>query len=365
MRDILVIGGGNIGAMIADLLGKTGDYVVTVADRAPAALERLKAEGVKTLALDVEDDRALVSALDGRYAVISALPYRLTARVARAAFEAKVHYLDLTEDVAITRIVSALAEIAQTAFIPQCGLAPGFISIVANDLVREFDAVDVLRLRVGALPLYPSNGLTYNLTWSTDGVINEYCEPCEALVDGRVTQVAALEDIEHFALDAVSYEAFNTSGGLGSLCRSLAGKVRNLNYRTIRYPGHRDIMKILLQDLRLSERRDLFREVLENALPTTDQDVVVIFVTAIGRQAGRLTQHSYANKIYAHNDGRRSWAAIQVTTASAVCAVLDLLAHGKIAASGLILQEDIPLSLFLENRFGKAYAMHSGVSLAA
>jgi len=370
MYDILVIGGGNIGEMIAGLLAKTNDYAVTVADRSAAALERLRAAGVNTLALDVEDETALAAALKGRYAAISALPYRLTAKVARAAHKSHVHYLDLTEDVASTRLVSELAKTARTAFIPQCGLAPGFISIVANDLVREFDAVEMLRLRVGALPLYPSNGLAYNLTWSTDGVINEYCEPCDALVDGKPVKVPALDDVEHFALDGVTYEAFNTSGGLGSLCQSLAGKVRNLNYRTIRYPGHRDIMKVLLDDLRLSERRDLLREVLENAVPSTDQDVVVIFVTAIGRQGGRLMQHSYANKIYAHRDcasigGTRSWAAIQVTTASSVCAVLDLLAHGKIADRGLVLQEQIPLSLFLENRFGKAYAVHSGISLAA
>jgi saccharopine dehydrogenase-like NADP-dependent oxidoreductase len=365
MHDILVIGGGNIGEMIADLLSRTGDYTVTVADRSAQALEKLKAQGVPTLALDVQDAAALDTALKTRFAVISALPYRLTSLVAGAAHAAGIHYLDLTEDVASTRIVTELAKTSKGAFIPQCGLAPGFISIVANDLVRDFDSVNVLQLRVGALPLYPSNSLTYNLTWSTDGVINEYCEPCEALVNGKLVSVPALEDVEHFALDGVHYEAFNTSGGLGSLCQSLAGKVRNLNYRTIRYPGHRDIMKILLQDLRLSERRDLFREVLENAVPTTDQDVVVIFVTAIGQQGGRLMQHSYANKIYAHRDGKRSWAAIQVTTASAICAVLDLLAHDKIPNRGLILQEHIPLALFLENRFGKAYAVNAGVSLAA
>ena len=239
-------------------------------------------------------------------------------------------------------------------------MAPGFISIVANDLVKDFETVDVLQMRVGALPLYPSNSLAYNLTWSTDGVINEYCEPCEALVNGKLVSVPPLEDVEHFALDGVHYEAFNTSGGLGSLCQSLGGKVRNLNYRTIRYPGHRDIMKILLQDLRLSERRDLFREVLENAVPTTDQDVVVIFVTAIGQQGGRLMQHSYANKVYAHREGARHWAAIQITTASAICAVLDLLAHEKLPTQGLVLQEHIPLPLFLENRFGKAYAVNAG-----
>jgi saccharopine dehydrogenase-like NADP-dependent oxidoreductase len=365
MRDILVIGGGNIGEMITDLLGRSGDYAVTVADRSLAALDRPRVGGVRVTQLDVADGAALARALQGRFAVISALPYRLTEAVARAAHAAGIHYLDLTEDIAATRAVTELAATAKGAFVPQCGLAPGFISIVANDLVREFDEVDMLRLRVGALPLYPSNSLTYNLTWSTDGVINEYCEPCDAIVDGRQVLVPALDQVERFALDGVHYESFNTSGGLGSLCQSLAGKVRNLSYQTIRYPGHRDIMKTLLRDLRLSERRDLLREVLENAVPTTDQDVVIIFVTAIGRRGGKLTEHSHANKIYARQDGKRTWAAIQVTTASSVCAVLDLLSHGRIASRGLVRQEDIPLPLFLDNRFGKAYMPAPGYSLAA
>jgi saccharopine dehydrogenase-like NADP-dependent oxidoreductase len=131
-----------------------------------------------------------------------------------------------------------------------------------------------LKLRVGALPQYPSNALNYNLTWSTDGVINEYCEPCEAVVNGERVLVPAMEEREEFSLDGVTYEAFNTSGGLGTLCDTLAGKVRTLNYRTIRYPGHCAIMKALLQDLRLSERRDVLKDIFENALPSTLQDVV-------------------------------------------------------------------------------------------
>src|ERR1700733_13195917 len=160
MHDILVIGGGNIGEMIADLLGKTGEYTVTVADRSEGALAKLKAQGVKTLPLDVSDSAALAAAMKGRFAVMSAAPYRLTAAIAGAAHAAGIHYLDLTEDVASTRIVSELAKTAKSAFIPQCGLAPGFISIVANDLAKDFDTVDVLQLRVGPLPLYPSNSLT-------------------------------------------------------------------------------------------------------------------------------------------------------------------------------------------------------------
>src|SRR5277367_7171948 len=367
MKDVVVVGAGKIGSMIAELLGGSGDYSVTVVDRSQQQLDRLEtAAPIGKIAADITQGDALRKILTGKFAVLSAAPYHATRLIAEAAKAAGSHYLDLTEDVASTRAVKQLAEGARTAFIPQCGLAPGFITIVASDLAARFDTLQDVRMRVGALPKFPSNALNYNLTWSTDGVINEYCEPCEALVNGKLVSVPPLEDVEHFALDGVHYEAFNTSGGLGSLCQSLGGKVRNLNYRTIRYPGHRDIMKTLLQDLRLSERRDLFREVLENAVPTTDQDVVVIYVTAIGQQNGKLMQHSYANKIYAHRDGSRSWAAIQVTTASAICAVLDLLAHGKLHSDrGLILQEEIPLPLFLENRFGKAYAVHAGVSLAA
>ena len=120
----------------------------------------------------------------GCFAVVNCAPYHLTTMVARAAKAAGAHYLDLTEDVAASRIVRELAADATTAFIPQCGLAPGFITIAAWDLIKHFDELHDVRLRVGALPRYPSNALNYNLTWSTDGVINEYCEPCEAIVNG-------------------------------------------------------------------------------------------------------------------------------------------------------------------------------------
>src|SRR5205085_9647855 len=183
-----------------------------------------------------------------------------------------------------TRKVRALAKGAESAFIPQCGLAPGFVSIVAADLARGFESLHDVRLRVGALPRYPSNALNYNLTWSTEGVINEYCEPCEAIVDGRVREVPAPEEREEFALDGVQYEAFNTSGGLGTLCETLQGKVRTLNYRTIRYPGHAAIMKALLHDLRLKDRRDVLKDILEQAVPATMQDVVIIFVTVAGQR---------------------------------------------------------------------------------
>ena len=357
MKSILVIGAGKIGSTIADMLAATGDYRVTIADRDANQLSHMDLHApVRTLVIDIADPVGLASALEGQFAVLSAAPYHLTTAIATAAKAAGVHYLDLTEDVASTRAVRALAKGSKTAFIPQCGLAPGFITIVARDLASRFDELHDVRMRVGALPAFPSNALGYNLTWSTDGVINEYCEPCEAIVDGVRRETTALEEVETFALDGVTYEAFNTSGGLGSLCDTLEGRVRTLNYRTIRYPGHAAIMKTLLNDLNLRNRRGVLKDILEGAVPSTQQDVVIVFVTVSGLKAGRLVQETYAHKIYAAMTGGVMRTGIQITTASAICAVLDLLAEGRLPQHGLILQEEIGLRAFLDNRFGRAYA---------
>ena len=360
MKNIVIVGAGKIGSMIAELTAGSGDYAVTVIDRSQQQLDRLETSmAISKLAMDITAGDTLRKALTGKFAVLSAAPYHATRLIAEAAKAAGAHYLDLTEDVASTRVVKQLAAGARTAFIPQCGLAPGFITIVASDLASRFDELHDVRMRVGALPKFPSNSLNYNLTWSTDGVINEYCEPCEAIVNGELRETQPLEECEEFSLDGVKYEAFNTSGGLGTLCETLAGKVHNLNYRTIRYPGHAAIMKTLLNDLQLRNRRDLLKDILENAVPVTLQDVVIVFVTVSGKRGGQLVQETYANKIYAATVGGRVRSAIQITTAGGICAVLDMLKDGHLPQAGLIRQEEIKLQPFLANRFGRCYAMAS------
>jgi saccharopine dehydrogenase-like NADP-dependent oxidoreductase len=366
MKDVVVIGAGKIGSTIARLLSHSGDYSVVVADRSATQLSEIEQhKAVKTIETDIADAAELQRLLAGKFAVLSAAPYQLTTKIAEAAAAADVHYLDLTEDVESTRRVKQIAADTGTAFIPQCGLAPGFISIVASDLIKHFDTLESVRMRVGALPQYPSNALNYNLTWSTDGVINEYIEPCEAIVEGELIEVPALEEREEFALDGVTYEAFNTSGGLGTLAETLNGKVRTLNYRTIRYPGHAAIMKALLNDLGLRHRREVLKDILENALPTTMQDVVIVFVTVSGRKDGRLVQETYAHKVYSGPIAGRMHSAIQITTASSICAVLDLLASGRLPARGFVRQEEIGLDLFMANRFGRYYAKDEEVRRSA
>jgi saccharopine dehydrogenase-like NADP-dependent oxidoreductase len=355
MSQVLLLGAGNIGVAIAELLKGSDDYTLTVADRDAERLGGMPA-GVKSRVLDVTDRSALREAMQGMDAVLSACPYFLNVPIAEIARELGVHYFDLTEDVTTALRVRELAVGANSVFIPQCGLAPGFISIAAHDLAQRFDKLNRVRMRVGALPLFPSNALKYNLTWSTAGLINEYCNPCHVIHEGDVREVLALEGLEEFSLDGVNYEAFNTSGGLGTLWETLRGKVEYLNYKTIRYPGHCELIRFLCNDLRLSERRKLFEDVLEHAVPVTSQDVVLVFVTVSGIQKAKLVQETYTKKVYHGKVGGTELSAIQLTTAAALCAMLDLHREGAIPRTGFVKQEDVPLSTFLANRFGRYYA---------
>src|SRR5580765_6235613 len=270
MTRVLVLGAGKIGRMIARLLLDSRDYAVVVGDSSVDALERIaRRVGVDTTPVDVESLAKLQAALCRCDAVISALSFFHNARVEEAALAAGVSYFDLTEDVATTLQVRDIAARARDGqiFMPQCGLAPGCISIVAQDLTRRFEKLDAVRMRVGALPLFPTGALKYNLTWSTDGLINEYCNPCDAIHDGRRVKLLALEGYEQFLLDGVQYEAFNTSGGLGTLCETFEGRVRELDYKTVRYVGHCTPIRLLVNELRLREQRDTLKEILERAIP--------------------------------------------------------------------------------------------------
>ena len=359
MHQVLLLGAGKIGRAIASFLRSTGDFDVLVADADAAALAKLSGMvPVPTTLCDASNEAQLRDLMQDRDSVLSALVFSVNPTVARIAVETQTSYFDLTEDVATTRAVRQLADQCRDGCIlmPQCGLAPGFISVAANHLMQQFDSLDRVHMRVGALPQFPSNTLKYNLTWSTDGLINEYCNPCEAIHEGQLHEVLPMEGYEQFSLDGVRYEAFNTSGGLGSLCETMQGKVRELNYRTVRYTGHRDLMTFLLSGLRLSERRGLLKELLENAIPVTYQDVVITFVNVTGMRGGQFVQVSDARKIYHQEIAGRHWGAIQITTAAGICAALDLHATGKLPSRGFVRQEDIRFEDFITNRFGRYYA---------
>lgn len=362
MYNVMITGAGKIGSLIACLLADSGAYQVHLADLdfTGSDIKRLLevVPEIKTTILDVKDQGATQAYLEKNniVAVISSLPFFLNVYVAQAAKAAKAHYFDLTEDTAVAAAVRAMAENADTAFVPQCGLAPGFISIAANSLMQEFDECHHVKLRVGALPQRANNVLHYSLTWSTDGVINEYGNPCYGIESGQPVTMAPLEGLETIQIDGCEYEAFNTSGGLGSLGELYAGRVRSMNYKTIRYPGHCEKMRFLMNDLHLNDDRPTLKRIMEQSIPKTYQDIVIVYVSVVGMKRGELTEKSYEKKIYPQMIRGLKWSAIQVSTASGICAVVDLVMGQENEYKGMILQEKFNLKDVLENRFGHYYA---------
>ncbi|MGQ0627509.1 MAG: saccharopine dehydrogenase C-terminal domain-containing protein [Phycisphaerales bacterium] len=389
MKNVLVLGGGKVGKSVAELLlacGR-GAYRVTLADRdganlkeAAANLDRLKhrvphAVEFATREVDAGVREEVRAALKGQDYVICMLPFDLVSGIAEDANELGVNYFDVTEDVETTERVRAVAEggKARVALVPQCGLAPGYIAIAAYDIAKNFSTVHDLVLRVGALPLFPTNQLKYNVTWSVAGVVNEYCEPCKVMLDGEMVKVPALEGLEQFSFEGVEYEAFYTSGGVGSLVDTLTAEKRTVRetriaYKTIRYPGHRDLMKFLLQDLRLGQEhsaptrtgkvfdRRLAMELLDHAIPRTLQDVVVVFVNGIGiDKQGLRRQVNFMRSVPATELFGRVWPAIELTTAAGVCAMVDLHHLGKLPAKGFVRQEECSLAQFNQTLFGMAF----------
>jgi saccharopine dehydrogenase-like NADP-dependent oxidoreductase len=301
--------------------------------------------------LDVTSPDELEKFVATSDAVVSATPFYLNRLIAKACARAGRSYFDLTEDVETTRFVRQLAEGQAATFMPQCGLAPGAVNIIGSGLANSFRTVRTLEMRVGALPLSAGNQMKYYLSWSTAGLINEYCQMGEALYQGRRIDAIPLDGVERLTIDGVEYEAFNTSGGVATMCETFAGRVSELTYKTLRYPGHRDLLKFLLFDLNLSQKQDLLTQIFDQEVPLTFNDVVVLYVNSIGTDGVGLLQRSFVKKVYAGSIGGRSMSAIQLATAAGVAAVLELFAGGHLP-SGFVRQEAIRLDAFLNTQWG-------------
>ena len=361
MRHVLVLGAGKIGSLITTMLAGSGDYLVHIGDIDQQPLQRLAKDlqlpTEQVCTMDVLDKAAVERHLAANRldAVISSLPFYCNPSVAELARTHGLHYFDLTEDVEVTNQIKAVSGGSDHAFIPQCGLAPGFISIVAKELMTHFESLETVKMRVGALPVNPSNALKYSLTWSTDGLINEYGNLCYGVEQGEKVALLPLEGYETIELDGLLYEAFNTSGGLGTLADTYAGKVKTMNYKTLRYPGHCEKIQLLMKDLQLNEDRETLKRILERAVPKTLQDVVLIYASVTGRRTGELYEDTYVKKIYPQTIADKLWSAIQVTTAAGMCSVVDLVLESPAAHKGFVTQESFPLQSIIANRFGRYF----------
>jgi saccharopine dehydrogenase-like NADP-dependent oxidoreductase len=357
MHSILVVGLGKVGSLIASLLHETG-FEVTGAD---LQLREDFPFAVKTL--DVGNRDALQHRLQGFDAVISCLPYRFNLSVASVASKFGSHYFDLTEDVPTTKAIIEMSKTSSAVMAPQCGLAPGFIAIVGASVASRLDKIRNIKLRVGALPSNPSGLLSYAFNWSPEGVVNEYLNDCEVIEDGRHKWVSPLEWLEKIVINGIQLEAFTTSGGVGTMCETYAGIVDNLDYKSLRYPGHARLMNFFFHELLMREDRQKAGEILVHAKPPVSDDVVYVHASAEGWKHGKLVREEFVNAYRPLEIAGRRWRAISWTTAASACAVIELVSNGTLPDQGFIKQEEIHLENFMATKNGRLFfgKPHGGI----
>ena len=346
-----MLGMGKVGSLVGLLLSKNFK-VKAVDQKLPHYDYNFPFECVQADATDMQWLEKEISSHD---AVVSALPYFLNKKIAKLAHDCGVHYFDLTEDVPTTQFIQGLDGTSTKILAPQCGLAPGFIGIVGNDLCSSFDRLRDIELRVGALPRYPNGQMAYSFTWSPHGVINEYINDAEAIHNGKRKLVPSLEGFEYINIEGQEFEAFTTSGGLGTLCETFEGKVDTLNYKTIRYPGHGKLMKFLMYELILKDDKEQLEQILSNAKHPVEEDVVYTYAVVEGWHKEVLSRKEYYKAFYPLEIEGKKWRAISWTTAASVVAVVEMVAAKTLPQKGFLKQEEIPFDKFLKTPTGSLF----------
>lgn len=348
-QKITVLGLGKVGHLAAEMLHGSG-FEVTGIDRSTVDAP------YTTKIADVTNTDSLTDLLKDQHAVLSCLPYHLNTALSSVAHSLGLHYFDLTEDVPTTKHIRQLAETSRGIMAPQCGLAPGFVGIVAADLANRFQQVRSIRLRVGALPQNPTGLLAYAFNWSPEGVVNEYLNDCEVIEEGILKSVSAMEWVEQIYIDGLQLEAFTTSGGLGTMCETYLGKIDNLDYKTMRYPGHVKLMNFFFHELLMRENRTEAGRILTHAKPPVDEDVVYVHVAAEGQTDDGLRRKEFVRAYYPLAINGKQRTAIAWTTSASVVSVIEMVRDGTLPASGFLKQESISLGLYLATRTGKFFS---------
>jgi len=349
IKNIAVVGLGKVGSLVAILLNKS--YNVHGFD----AHLLTHSFPFQCSIIDIANSQSTVEQLKPFDAVVSCLPYKFNIAIAKAAHQIGMHYFDLTEDIKTSVEIKKLSETSKGIMAPQCGLAPGYIGIVGYDLVKKFDKLRDVELRVGALPRYPNGLLGYSFNWSPAGVINEYIEDAEVIANGKRKFVSSLMGLETINIEGREYEAFYTSGGLGTLCKTLEGKVDTLNYKTIRYPGHARLMRFLITELILKDDKEKLEEILTVAKPPVKEDMVHVYAAVEGWQGNQLFREEFFQTYLPQTIDGKTYRAISWTTASSVCSVVELVHKGRTPGKGYLKQEDIDLNDFLSTSYGQYY----------
>ncbi|MGM0392161.1 MAG: saccharopine dehydrogenase family protein [Bacteroidota bacterium] len=288
--------------------------------------------------------------------ILDCLPGSLAPKIASLAIAYQLHYANLTEYVAETDEIIEMAKNSKTGFVLQSGLAPGYIDILANGLFQQFcedfkiEKVDKLEFKVGALTRHVVAPHYYGFTWSPVGVATEYVKTALALRDFKKTALPALSERAHIIIDGITYEEDLTSGGAADLPDALAGKVRSLDYKTLRYPGHYSWVEKQISGIENSDKISVLQEKMEAVIPHCEDDQIVLYAALEGKDtAGTLRRREIAKRILPQKIGKYWLRAIQTTTAAPLLQAAQLLLGSKM--TGIILQSQIDPKKFLNGNF--------------
>lgn len=364
--NVLILGAGMMGRAIAYDLDKFSHFeTIRIADhdmRTRSSAKRfLRRTAVKVIPLEVSRTSELRKQLHSADVVISALPYRFNYTLAKLAVDTQTHFVDLggnTTVVGNERRLFSKAKKNNVTVIPDSGLAPGLVSIITHDIVNHFDTIDYVKLRVGGLPGHPVPPLNYQIVFSPYGLINEYIEDAIILDHGRIIQKKSMTDLEtlEFPQPFGTMEAFLTSGGCSTLPMTYRDTITYLDYKTIRYPGHCEKFKTLLDLGFASEKkitvgrstlapRDLLVSLLLQNVPTSGEDVVLLKVLSKGTKNGKKRSRDY--EMIDYYDKTHQMTAMMRTTGFPVAITAQMIENGTLTQRGVFCSEEIiPPALF-------------------
>ncbi len=356
---ILVLGAGRMGhGAVFDLIHNSpGVEQVTVADsdlkKAEAVADAVGTSRVDAHHIDVSNYSDVLALMRGHDSVISCVNYWYNLSLSKAAIETRANFCDLGGNNYVVDEQLALDNDAKAAginLIPDCGLAPGMVSILAAHGAARFDTVDEIHIRVGGLPQHPEPPLDYQLVFSVEGLINEYVEVARVIRNGEITTVPSMTELEELSFDQIArpLEAFQTSGGTSTLPDTFSGKVKELDYKTIRYAGHCDKFKTMIDlglcsseeiiaDFQNVKPRKVFGELLQRNLPADGPDYVLVRLDFAGDRDGHKRKLRY--DIVDKRDETTGLSAMMRTTAFPASIIAQMMAREDVLMRGAIPQE--------------------------